>query len=355
MNKIKVLVGAAILFIGLGVETNAQDVHFSQYFANTIYLNPAYAGSIVCPRITLNFRHQWPVLSGKYTSYSASYDQHFEKISGGIGVLFLGDYAAQGGQIVTNAFSLIYSFKADLSKKVAMRLGIQATCQQKRVDFNNLTFFDMIDAKYGFVNQTEENFPSWTTVVPDFSAGIICYSDHYYGGIAINHFTQPKESFFPDSIRVGENESEYKDRINNTRLPIKITANFGAVIDIKKYMKTEKTFGDVSLSPNVIFQYQSRMMGGAAYTTVNYGMYLACYPMVVGAWFRQGFKNADAAIFLAGIEHNYFKIGYSYDFTIPSQKNNKMKTGGAHEVSVQMYFPCPEKSRRIRNINCPKF
>ena len=340
MNKRKVLIWAVILFTGLGIEATAQDVHFSQYYANPVYLNPAYAGSVVCPRISLNFRHQWPVVSGKYTSYSASYDQHFQKISGGIGVLFLGDYAAQGGHIVTNAISLIYSFKADLSKKVAMRLAVQATYQQKRLDFNKLTFEDMIDPKYGFVYHTNEKFPTWTKGVADFSAGITFYSDHYYGGIAVNHFTQPKESFY-----------DYDGK--ETRLPLKITGNFGAVLDIKKYLNSEKTLGDVSISPNVIFQYQSRFVGGAVYTTINYGMYLSCYPMVIGAWFRQGFKNPDAAIFLAGIEHNYFKIGYSYDFTLPSK--NKMNTGGAHEVSVQIYLPCPEKSRRIRNINCPKF
>ena len=344
MKRIRVVVLAAVIFTGLSVETAAQDVHFSQYFANTIYMNPAYAGSLVCPRISLNFRHQWPSVSAKFTSYSASYDQHFEKISGGIGILFLGDHAAETGQIVTNAVSLIYSFKADLTKKVAMRLAVQATCQQKRLDFNKFTFADMIDPKYGFVYRTAENLPTWTKVVADFSAGVVVYSDHYYGGIAVNHFTQPKESFF-----------DYDGK--ETRVPMKMTANVGAMIDIKKYMKTEKTFGDVSLSPNVIFQYQSRFTGGAVYTTINYGMYLACYPMVVGAWFRQGFTNADAAIFLAGIEHNHFKVGYSYDFTIPSNpdKYSKPKTGGAHEVSAQFYLPCPEKSRRIRNINCPKF
>ena len=346
MNRRRVLILAVIVFTGLGIEVRAQDVHFSQYFANPIYMNPAYAGSVVCPRITLNFRDQWPSLSGKYTSYSASYDQHFPKISGGIGVLFLGDYAATGGQIVTNAISLIYSYKADLSRKVAMRLALQATYQQKRLDFDKLTFNDMIDPKYGFVYSTDEKFPTWTTGVADFSGGIIVYSDHYYGGIAVNHFTQPKESFFAnDTTKLS----------NDTRLPIKITANFGAVLDIRKYLKTEKTWGDVSISPNVIFQYQSRLVGGAAYTTINYGMYLTCYPMVIGAWFRQGFKNPDAAIFLAGIEYNFIKIGYSYDFTIPSKKYARARTGGAHEVSAQFYLPCPEKSRRIRNINCPKF
>ena len=342
MIRIKVLVLAVIVFAGLGIEVRAQDVHFSQYFANPIYLNPAYAGSVVCPRITLNFRNQWPSLSGEYTSYSASYDQHFPKISGGIGVLFLGDYAATGGQIVTNAISLIYSYKADLTRKVAMRLAVQATYQQKRLDFNKLTFQDMIDPKYGFVYATQEYFPRWTKGIADFSAGIVVYSDHYYGGIAVNHFTQPHESFFDNTGK-------------ETRLPMKITGNFGAVLDIKRHLKSEKTLGDVSISPNVIFQYQSRFVGGAAYTTANYGMYLTCYPMVIGGWFRQGLKNPDAAIFLAGIEYSFMKIGYSYDFTIPSRKYNRARTGGAHEVSAQFYLPCPEKSRRIKVINCPKF
>jgi type IX secretion system PorP/SprF family membrane protein len=330
------------MLIGSSFRVAAQDVHFSQYFANPIYLNPAYAGTYVCPRVVTNFRMQWPQLSAKYTSYSASYDQHFEKISGGIGVLFLGDHAAETGIITTNAFSVVYSFKADLTrnKKATMRLAVQATYQQKRLDFNRLTFEDMIDPKYGFVYHTQENLPTWTTGVLDFSTGVVFYSEHYYGGIAVNHFTQPKESFFDN-------------KGNETRIPMKLTANFGAILDLKRSVRQEKTLGDMSLSPNVIFQYQTRFTDGAVYSTINYGMYWSCYPMVVGAWFRQGFKNADAAIFMVGIEQEHFKVGYSYDFTIPS--TFKPGTGGAHEVSALFYLPCPEKTRRIQRINCPKF
>ena len=80
----------------MSLSTKAQDVHFSQYYANPLYLNPSFAGSIVCPRIVANFRDQWPAISGTYVSYSASYDQHFDVLSGGVGVLFLGDRAASG-------------------------------------------------------------------------------------------------------------------------------------------------------------------------------------------------------------------------------------------------------------------
>jgi type IX secretion system PorP/SprF family membrane protein len=200
----------------------------------------------------------------------------------------------------------------------------------------------MIDPKYGFVYHTQEQLPTWTKGVLDFSAGIVFYSEHYYGGIAVNHFTQPKESFFDSAGK-------------ETRLPMKLTANFGTIIDLKKRLGSEKSLGDLSISPNVIFQYQSRFTGGAVYTTINYGMYLTCYPMVVGAWFRQGFTNADAAIFLVGLEQEIFKVGFSYDFTIPSKKFGSLPTGGAYELSAQFYLPCPHKTKRIQKINCPRF
>lgn len=344
MNRAKLFFWVAAMLVGGSLRVEAQDVHFSQYFANPVYLNPAYAGTYVCPRLVTNFRLQWPTLSGKYTSYSASYDQHFEEISGGIGVLFLGDRAASGGIISTNAVSLIYSYNAYLTskKKSSMRLALQATYQHKRLDFDKCTFEDMIDPKYGFVYHTQENLPTWNKGVFDFSAGVVFYSEHYYGGIAVNHFTQPKESFFDNTGK-------------ETYIPMKITANFGAILDIKQNQRTEKSMGDMSVSPNIIFQYQTRFTGGAEYSTINYGMYWTFYPMAIGAWFRQGFSNADAAVFMVGVEQEHFKVGFSYDFTIPSNKANKMGTGGSYEVSALFYLPCPEKTKRIQKISCPKF
>ena len=55
----------------------AQDPEFTQFYANPLYLNPAFAGTARCPRVNLNYRNQWPGISGTYVTYSASYDQHF--------------------------------------------------------------------------------------------------------------------------------------------------------------------------------------------------------------------------------------------------------------------------------------
>lgn len=331
-----------ILIIGIslfcGGSVYAQDVHFSQFYANPLYLNPAFAGSRICPRIITNFREQWPSVSGDYMSYSASFDQHFDAISGGLGVLFLGDQAALG-TVKTNALSLIYSYKLDLTQKVAMRMALQGTFQQKTLDWTKLTFGDMIDPKYGFVYETMEEVKYMSKGLLDFSLGLVIYSDKYYGGVALNHFTQPKEGFLVE----GDNSM--------SNLPMKITAHGGAVFNIKQTTKMHNSFGDMSLSPNVIFQYQSKMSNGATYTTLNLGTYFNVYPLCVGAWYRMGFENPDAIIALFGIEYENVKLGYSYDMTISKFK----ETGGAHEVSLQVQLPCPEKTRRIRPIVCPKF
>ena len=351
MKRVRLFTLLMVVLGGIGMQSaRAQDPHFSQFYANPLYLNPAYAGSIVCPRITTNFRHQWPVTTAKWTTYSASYDQHFDALSGGIGVLFLGDRAGMGS-ITTNAISLMYSYKANLSQKVAMRIALQATYQQKSVDFTNAQFGDMIDPKSGFVYQTMEKLDLYTRGVADFSTGIVFYSDRFYGGIAAHHITQPNESF-------------YYNNNKEARLPMKLSGNFGAVFDIKQYQRREKNVGDMSISPNLIVQYQNRFSGGLSYSYINLGLYYTWYPMVLGAWYRNGllregqFTNRpDAVVFLAGIEYSFFKVGYSYDFTIPAdnKKVNKPPTGGAHEISAQFHLPCPVKSRRVRHINCPKF
>jgi hypothetical protein len=143
---------------------------------------------------------------------------------------------------------------------------------------------------------------------------------------------------------------------------MKLSGNFGAVFDIKQYQRKTKNIGDMSISPNLIFQYQNKFSGGATYSYINAGLYYTWYPMVLGLWYRNGLlrkdqytNRPDALVFLAGIEYSILKICYSYDFTIPSTKANKPQTGGAHEVSAQFHLPCPVKARRVRHINCPHF
>ena len=85
---------------------------------------------------------------------------------------------------------------------------------------------------------------------------------------------------------------------------------------------------------------------------LNYGFYLNYYPFAVGIWYRQSFRNPDAVIFMFGLQHERVRVAYSYDLTVSKLAN---LSGGAHEVSLQLLLPCPERKRVMKDLVCPTF
>jgi len=302
-------------------EAMSQDPQFTQFYANPLYLNPALAGAARCPRVVLNYRNQWPAISGNFITYAASYDQHFDKLSGGLGLQAYNDRSGEGTINSTN-ISGMYSYNLNLDRKFAIKAGFQGTYFQKSIDWSKLTFGDMIDPRYGFINETQETPASNTVRNVDFSAGLLGYSKIFYFGLAVHHLTQPNESFFSN---------------NQSRLPRKYTLHGGAVIPLDKRYPDE-----ASISPNILYQQQGD------FKQTNIGMYVTRGPIVGGVWYR----FEDSFILLVGIQTDQFRFGYSYDLTTSKLSN---ATGGSHEISVTMQFACPKKRRKFRTITCPKF
>lgn len=306
-----------LVFTLLLFNLKAQDPQFTQFYANPLYLNPAFAGTAKCPRITMNYRNQWPNLSGTYVTYSGGFDMHVDALAGGIGALVTTDDQARGTLKTTN-FSLLYSYHAAVTREFSLKFGIQGTYLQKTLDKTKLNFGDMIDARRGFVWNTQETVPSQSKKNVDFSAGILGYSKNYFVGFAAHHINQPDEGL-----------------LGSSKLPAKFTGHAGAIIPLEK--------GNASyLSPNVLFQAQQK------FTQLNLGLYYVKGSFVAGLWYR----NADAVIALVGIQNDNFKFGYSYDVTVSKLSGN---TAGSHEVSVQILFECRPKKKKFRTISCPSF
>ena len=311
-----------------------QDPHFSQFYANATYLNPALAGTLICPRFSLNFRDQWPSVQGTYMTYSVAYDQHFDKLAGGVGILFFGD--RQGYSVYnTNTIQIMYSYKLEVSRAFSVRMALQAGYQHKTLDWDKLTFGDQIDPQYGFIYNTAEKQPSdLSKGVLDFAAGVVGYSENYFFGVAAHHLTQPSEGFLAES-----------------KLPLRITVHGGATIDVKRKSRRQHYSGDISIAPNLLYYHQ------ADFQQLNLGAYLNYYPFCVGIWWRYCMENTDAVIASFGVEQKFdsgytLKAGYSYDITVSKLAN---ETGGAHELSCQVVLPCPEKHKRHRELTCPSF
>lgn len=314
-------------------QAEAQDPYFSQFFANPTYLNPAFAGTAWCPRVVMNYRNQFPSHVGSFVTYNASYDQHVEAISGGIGVNVLHDRAGDG-ILNTNMINLMYSYFYPINRRFSMRAALQVGYFQKSLDASRLTFGDMIDPRYGFIYNTQEVFaqPGSQNNVDalDFAAGVLGFSKKFYGGFAVHHLIEPNESV------IGGNSS----------LPRKMTAHLGALIPL------ERDFKDASISPNFVFQKQANA------TTMNMGMYFSKEPFVGGLWWRQAAQFPDAFIFLIGLEQlnkkgPNFRVGYTFDVTLGAVGLGP--TTGGHELSLSYIFPCRKKPKRWRTISCPSF
>ncbi len=315
---------------------NAQDAQFSQFYANPLYLNPALAGSEICPRAVLNYRNQWPGLAKSFVTYSASYDQYVNKLHGGVGILVNLDNAGDGILKTTQA-SLIYAYSLQASENLFINMAVQGTFLQKSLNWDLLKFGDQIDPQQGFIPgvPTMETPPANTTVIqPDFSAGIAFgWKGILYGGVAANHLTEPEMAFYTE---------------NTNKLPMKLTGHAGFNISLESGGSgfTEDSEPGFYLSPNILYQQQGD------FHQLNAGLYVIRMPIIIGTWFRHNFENADAIIVLAGFNYKNLKIGYSYDITLSKLKSN---TGGSHEISLAWQFNCIEKKRKIRAINAPGF
>lgn len=312
----------------------AQDIGFSQFFANPLYLNPAFAGSKVAPRISLTYRAQWPGLVSAFTTVSGSYDQYIPDLHGGIGAIVLSDRQGDHGMLGTTSLGAVYSFRFRVYDDIFVNLALQASVVNTNLswDLNNLRFGDQIDANNGFVNQTSAIAPENTSVFyPDFAAGGMVYGPAWYVGVAAHHLNQPSQGFYSEDP-----------------VPLKLTANAGGLLNVSEERRRQSSLGlgQPVVSPNFVYQYQ----GGFHY--FNYGLYLDWMPFLVGVWYRNGVENSDAFIFMVGVQQDYFKIGYSYDATVSQLANS---TAGSHEITLGILLPVPEQRHKVKAIRCPSF
>ena len=338
MSKIQLKKGLKKAILGVmllgAAGASAQDVPFSQFYANPIYLNPAFAGSAVAPRISLTYRAQWPGLVSPYTTVSASYDQYFNDLHGGIGAIIMTDRQGDHGILSTSQLGLVYAFHFQITRDIRMSAALQTSLVQNALNWNTyLRFPSQINPETGFTYGIDGiTKPDKTSRMSlDFNFGMLVSGNQWYGGLAVSHLTQPNQAFYSED-----------------RVPMKITLHGGGFLNVSEEERRQSSLGLGSpiISPNIVYQYQ----GGMHY--FNYGVYLDWVPFLVGVWFRHGTENIDAFIFQVGVQQDYFKVGYSYDVTVSKLSNS---TAGSHEVTLGLLLPVPEQKKKVKAIRCPSF
>ncbi len=316
-----------LLFLTVEIEAWAQDPQFSQFYANPIYTNPAFAGSSKVGRFVINARNQWPSISGAFRTGSFSYDEHFDNINGGIGVQ--ATYDEQGvGTLRTTGITLMYSYQIAINRRLTMRASVQAGYMQKTIDFNKLLWYDQIVLTQGFIRPTSEPNGNNAVNITNFAAGIVTYTKNFYAGMAVHNIFEPEQDFYSG---IGNN------------IPRRYTANVGLVIPV---VESRHESRQVNIYPNVIVKSQRQ------FNQLNIGLYASKGNFVGGLYFRQNTVNADAFIFLIGIRAKAIKVGYSYDATVSTARTGAVNS---HELSVAFEIKKRVPKVVIRKLTCPDY
>lgn len=312
-----------------------QDMHFTQFYASPMYLNPAFTGANVCSRLSLTYRNQWPAISNAYKSFLLSADHSVQKYNLGVGLL-LGNDVAGSGELRTTIINPLISYGIIINRKLAMRVGFQPGVGIRSINYDKLVFGDQL-ARGGNVPTVETQ--SQKVVFVDIGAGALLYSEIFWLGTSFYHLTKPNTSL------VG----------NESILPIKYTVHGGVKLPINpsENDKYQKRY----ISPALHYR------GQQDFDQFDVGFYFTQYIFNVGFWYRgipglkaykPGYPNNDAFSLAIGVQADRLNIGYSYDVTI---SNLKTLTNGAHEITLS-YQLCKLKKKRVKLglvIPCPKF
>lgn len=324
----RVYIPILLLLAGFKPAT-AQDVHFSQFYANPLYLAPSFAGSTGGTRLVGVFRDQWPRIPGTYVSYAISADHFLPRFNSGFGLHMISDNAGNGKLVTTNV-GLNYSYKVKLTNKMFLQPGLAAYYYSRKVDYSGINF---ADANIGgeFVGATSETLPYFITQHADFAISSLLYGELYWAGINLDHLMTLSPNLRSDF------------RYNDMRLSV-----FGGykIPIVRRTRNHNNEFVHVAANYRVQSGIHQLDLGG----------YYNRKPFIVGIWYRgiplvNEYTSSDALIYLVGLRYKEYVFSYSYDMSVGDLIS---QTGGSHEISISWTLDPQSRPKKYRSIPCPE-
>jgi type IX secretion system PorP/SprF family membrane protein len=325
----------------------AQDPQFSQYYAAPLYLNPAFAGSELLPRIGANYRNQWPGLEAQFTTFSAYFDTYLDNYNSGLGFYVMNDVEG-GAKLRSFTFAGQYSYELRISDNAYFRPGFQAAYMRRDIGyFENLVFANQINPGDPFGPLLPSNGLDGSgdpVNLLSLSFGGLFFTDKFWFGVSAHHVNEPNQSFLEGV----------------SPLPAKYSIHTGYRIslgtgtyrrDFTHYRK------DRYLLPTLNYKRQG------PFEQLDLGAYIHLEPINFGLWYRgvpyrpvENQNNRDAIVMMIGLNlPTGMSMGYSFDYTV-SQLG--IQSGGAHEISVAFLLADKNRSKTNKRetiLPCPKF
>jgi len=355
----------------------AQDPSLSQFFANRMYLNPAFTGMEEGLQVTLSSRNQWYAADKGYSFVTAAAELQEPCLNSGFGIMIT--HAREGlAPMKTTAGSLSYAFMPHNAFS-NFHGGIQAGFIQKRLDWSSLTFSDQLDPVFGKIYDSAMAAGNESVSVFDVAAGFIYRWDsnirsnaktqksfRSHIGIAMHHFV----SLWGE----GPDASILK---TGAEIPGRITIHGGTIIPLTFLRGVNN---NLVLSPNFRFESQGAQPANLKKSLTHFsgGLYVVFRKQfTAGALYHTrapfaGAKHTNSVTGSIGFTNqdgkahkNPFYVGFSVDV---NTSGLGLRSNNAYEFSYRYTFlglktycdrkHAPTKGKRGKRnkpLPCPVF
>jgi type IX secretion system PorP/SprF family membrane protein len=327
-----------IIFISICfVNLKSQDIHFSQYDAVPLLINPGLTGAFQSThRAGIIYRDQWRNITNSFKTFAAFYDGFIFKNLKikedhiGIGFVAMNDVAGDLNYGVSK-FDISLSLVKKYTPKNQISFGLMGGLNQCKADFTNALWDNQYTTGVNYdplINNTSDKFMFF-----DLSAGanwyyMVNYNFNYNIGVGIFHLNYPKQKFTPD-----------KNNVN-----LKFTINANARFVNKKY--------NYAFVPSVFYQNNgplNELVVGInnEFLISTSSNFLQEATISFGAYYR----IKDSFIPVLKICYENFEFGISYDINVSTLKAASSYRGA---TEFSLVYVVPFKSRWA-NRNVPKY
>ena len=338
---VNIVVLFSAVFFKSVTTSQAQDIQFSQFYAVTPYINPAFVGGAHAMRAMVHGRYQWPGLDARYATGLVSVDHYFEKYNSGAGLMVEQD--EQGlNDIKSTKVTAQYAYELPVSKALSIRAGLRGGYGSQSINYSQLYLPSQID-------QSGNATPGITGAAAqkgyfDVGSGFLVYTERLWGSVAFDHMNRPSMTMYNTNDRA------------QLYMKTSWTAGYKIPLSSGHHMAYLHEEDNIFLTPTALYKMQGKS------DQVDIGCYLTYNQLLLGGWYRgielkryePSIDNSESVVGSIGWLFNNWSVQYSYDFTVSTLTH--AGTGGSHELNITYTYHKPKKGHKtMKRLPCPDF
>ena len=292
-----------------------QDVQFSQYMFNGLYINPAYAGYREQWNVNVFYRTQWSGFPGAPKTFSAAADGTINNKRVGLGLQVMNDQL--GVQKNTALYgSYAYRIPVDEAGNKTLAVGISGGFLQQKLNVEALNPASQNDVMFSNAKKT--------SLMPDVRVGVYYNSERFFAGLSADNLTT--------------NTFQRSGTLKNY-VPLKphLYLTAGGLVPLSEEVLLKPSFllkedfaGPTSIDLNAFFLLDQKLWLGAAYRTALFNR-----NNINSSVTKSGAVVGLVQIFI----NSKLRMGYAYDQTMNGTGANSYPT---HELSLGYFFSAPK-------------